>query len=102
MCGGTLVEDANRRQWIVTAAHCINIWGSSIPRTLDSLVVEAGGVDRRKDRNWQTRNIPLDSNHIIIHPRWRGQGPFLGSECADAKGCKYCFREDHYGKFGTE
>lgn len=98
-CGGTLVEDSNENQWIVTAAHCINTYGPDISMCTNSFVVKAGGVDRRVGKIWQKRNITLDSNHIIIHPRWKGIGPKTAPECDGFGGsCIYCVSQDYYGK----
>ena len=99
MCGGTLVEDSNGKQWIVTAAHCINSYGANISMCTNSLVVKAGGVDRRIGETWQKRNITLDSNHIMVHPRWKGVGPKTGPICDKfpQENCIYCFKRDHYG-----
>ena len=100
MCGGVLVEDANKKQWIVTAGHCMSLWGPRLPKSLDAVKIKAGGVDRRYRRNWQTRNIPLDSHHIVIHPKWKGTGPKPYSECsAGEKRCPYCKHKNNIGQF---
>ena len=71
-CGGTLISDRNENQWIVTAAHCINPANSSLPmaHSKHTLIVRAGSIDSLNTKH--ERIIPLDSNHIIFHPDWKG------------------------------
>ena len=103
LCGGTLVEDKKGKQWIVTAAHCLNTIGpdhsgSLIPRNLDAVTMRAGDVDMRKRSTWQARKITLDDEHIIIHPKWKGVGR-TGSECSASRACRDCKKKEWYGKF---
>ena len=83
------MDDVNGKQWILTAAHCINEKGKFIPICLTELTVTAGSVmlnddyngqedyddddvDLNDDYDGQTKNIPLDKSHIIFHPDWNG------------------------------
>ena len=73
-CGGTLVKDMRGNQWVVTAAHCVNIRGNFIdPETLNIKII-AGSVYRTPNLNKKEVAITLDEKHIIFHPDWLGDG----------------------------
>ena len=63
---------------VLTAAHCINGHGASIPEGKE-YVVKTGIVKKRNDPYEQKQSVTLDSNHIIFNPGWSGKTVREGS-----------------------
>ena len=106
-CGGTLIEDKNKNQWIVTAAHCINPGSANLPKhPKTSLAVQAGYVSKFDTENMQQKQVLLDKSHVIFHPEWKGSTKessctdicdfYVKIECANAP-CDQCGNPNYTG-----
>ena len=72
-CGGSLIVDEWNRQWVLTAAHCINPFGSSISHIVQ-LRIRAGSVYKSRQHK-EAKIIRNLKKYIKIHPGWRGGSP---------------------------